>query len=137
MNCDSFTFNSFILTTSNYFSPLSETMDSIVSDSPFSPTKTSSPKTLAISSRCHSPKSSRSSRPSTNRAHSSTHSSSPFPQKSNLRVMTVNCRSIMDKQSEFKAVLDYVKPDIVCGTESWLRGISPGQPSSQDHVKSS
>jgi hypothetical protein len=51
--------------------------------------------------------------------------------------MTVNCRSIMDKQSEFKAVLDCVKQDIVCGTESWLRGISPGKPSSQDHVKSS
>ena len=26
----------------------------------------------------------------------------------------------MDKRSEFKAMLDYTKPDIVCGTESHL-----------------
>ena len=50
------------------------------------------------------------------------HSSTPYllPQKTNLRVMTVNSRSLFEKQSEFKAVIDYVIPDIVCCSESWL-----------------
>ncbi len=36
-------------------------------------------------------------------------------------ILTVNCRSIRDKSSEFKAVLDYIKSDIVCGTEALNR----------------
>ena len=55
----------------------------------------------------------------------------------NLRVMTVNCRSLFEKQSEFKALIDYVKPDIVCGTESWLRGVNPGKPPRPDLIKTS
>ena len=41
---------------------------------------------------------------------------SPFlhiPPKRNFRILTVNCRSIKDKTSEFKATLKYAKPDIV------------------------
>ena len=51
--------------------------------------------------------------------------------------MTVNCRNLYEKQSEFKAVIDYVKPDIVCGTESWLREVNPGKPPRPDHIKTS
>jgi hypothetical protein len=41
--------------------------------------------------------------------------------KRNLRIMTLNCRSINDKTSEFAAAVNYIKPDIICGTESWLK----------------
>ena len=46
INCDSFTYNSFELSLTNSFSPLSDfnqTIDSFTSDSPLSPKKTSSP----------------------------------------------------------------------------------------------
>lgn len=140
-NCDSFTFNSFMLSLSNYYTPLNETVDSFTFDSPFSPTKTSSPKNLGFSSRSNSARTSSTksltSKQPANRPSSSTNFTFHLPKKANLRIMTVNCHSIIEKQSQFKAVLDYVKPDIVCGTESWLRGISPGKPPSQDHIKSS
>ena len=42
--------------------------------------------------------------------------------------MTINCRSIRDKKSEFAALVNYAKPDIIIGTESWLKGIKPGKP---------
>ncbi|KAK3091517.1 hypothetical protein FSP39_020434 [Pinctada imbricata] len=51
--------------------------------------------------------------------------------------MSVNCRSIKEKSAEFNLALHYLKPDIVCGTESWLKGIKPGQPPTQDAIKSS
>jgi hypothetical protein len=47
--------------------------------------------------------------------------------KKNLRILTVNCRSIRDKKAEFHVTLNYTKPDIVLGTESWLKGIKPGK----------
>ena len=47
--------------------------------------------------------------------------------KKNLRILTVNCRSIRDKNAEFHVALNYTKPDIVLGTESWLKGIKPGK----------
>jgi len=57
--------------------------------------------------------------------------------KSNLRILTVNCRSIVGKSAEFAATLDYIKPDIVCGTESWLKGIQPGKNPTTDTITSS
>jgi hypothetical protein len=50
------------------------------------------------------------------------------PNKLNLRIMMINCRSIRDKKSEFAALVNYAKPDIIIGTESWLKGIKPGKP---------
>ena len=50
--------------------------------------------------------------------------------------MTVNCRSIKDKKPEFETALHYLKPDIVCGTESWLKGIKPGKNPRRDTIKS-
>jgi hypothetical protein len=32
--------------------------------------------------------------------------------------MTVTCRSLKRKKHEFAAIVNYVKPDIICGTES-------------------
>ena len=55
----------------------------------------------------------------------------------NLRLLTVNCCGIRTNKAEFAAELDYTKPDLVCGTESWLRGIKPGQDPAKNSIKSS
>ncbi|CAG2240290.1 unnamed protein product [Mytilus edulis] len=60
-----------------------------------------------------------------------------IPTKRNLRILTLNCRSIKDKTSEFAAAVNYIKPDIICGTESWLKGVKPGKNPTQDAIKSS
>jgi hypothetical protein len=60
-----------------------------------------------------------------------------LPKKTNLRILTVNCRSIAEKTSEFRASLDYIRPDIICGTESWLSGVKPGQPPTRNAILSS
>ena len=39
----------------------------------------------------------------------------------------MNGRSVKENNTEFKADLEYIKPDIICGTESWLRGKNPGK----------
>jgi hypothetical protein len=61
-----------------------------------------------------------------NKSKSRNNSSNVFniPTKRNLRIMTLNCRSMNDKTSEFAATVNYIKPDI-CGTESWLKGVKP------------
>ncbi|KAH3774819.1 hypothetical protein DPMN_176212 [Dreissena polymorpha] len=56
----------------------------------------------------------------------------------NLRFMNVNCRSLGGgKSSDLQAALQYIKPDIVFETESWLKGINPGKPPSSDAIQSS
>ena len=37
-----------------------------------------------------------------------------------LKVLNVNCQSIVNKKAEFHALLDHHNPDVVIGTESWL-----------------
>lgn len=45
----------------------------------------------------------------------------PSPNKIyNLKVLNINCQSLVNKKAEFQALLDLHKPDIVVGTESWL-----------------
>ncbi|MCG7865188.1 MAG: hypothetical protein JAY74_02330 [Candidatus Thiodiazotropha taylori] len=45
----------------------------------------------------------------------------PSPNKIfKLRVLNINCQSLVNKKAEFHALLDLHKPDIVIGTESWL-----------------
>ena len=56
--------------------------------------------------------------------------------KRNFRIMNVNCRSVRSNNSEFQTALNYIKPDVVFGTESWLRGVKPGKPVSADAIKS-
>ena len=55
---------------------------------------------------------------------STTTSECPYdlPKKQNLRILNINCRSVKENNAEFKTALEYIKPDIICGTESWLRG---------------
>ena len=130
INVSTFTFRSYELETSNIYEPLSGldiTMESVRST--FSPLKTSSPKNRKNSNKSRSTINSERSRLSSN----------PYeaPPKKNLRIMTINCRSVKDKRAEFEAALHYLKPDIVCGTESWLKGIKPGKTPSKDGIKSS
>ena len=49
----------------------------------------------------------------------------------------MNCQSIRNKRSELHASLNYIKPDIVCATETWLRGIKPGKSPASDCISSS
>jgi hypothetical protein len=118
------------------FSPLSRsniTIDSDINTSVFSPVHASSPiipkrnredKTNSNTSTIHSTKSTSS-------------NVLKIPPKSNLRIMTVDCRSVVDKKAELAACINYTKPDIICGTESWLKGIQPGKPTRKDVIKSS
>ena len=50
-----------------------------------------------------------------------------LPKQINLRLLKVNCCSIREHKAEFLVGLDYVKPDLICGTESWLKGVKPGK----------
>ena len=34
--------------------------------------------------------------------------------------MTVNCRSVINKKADLEASINYIKPDVICGSESWL-----------------
>ena len=134
MNVDNFTYNSYELYTTNMLQPLCEldaTIDSVHSNLAFSPLHTSSPRRASVSDR--SGKSSVSD--SQTGADKSNHIE--LTKMSNLRLLTVNCCSIRENKSEFTAALDYIKPDIICGTESWLRGIKPGKDPDKDAIKSS
>ena len=37
-----------------------------------------------------------------------------------LRLLNINFRSIMNKRAEFIHLIDSLKPDIIVGTETWL-----------------
>jgi hypothetical protein len=118
------------------FSPLSRsniTIDSDINTSVFSPVHTSSP---SIPQRNRGDKANS----NTSTIHSTGSTSSSvlkIPPKSNLRIMTVNCRSVVNTKAELTACINYTKPDIICGTESWLKGIQPGKPTRKDAIKSS
>jgi hypothetical protein len=47
----------------------------------------------------------------------------------------VDCRSIKDKLAKFETGLHYLKPDIICATESWLKGVKPGVNPTKDAIK--
>ena len=43
-----------------------------------------------------------------------------YDRTSSMKILNINCQSIINKRSEFQSVLDLEKPDFVIGTESWL-----------------
>ncbi|KAL8612442.1 hypothetical protein ACOMHN_058570 [Nucella lapillus] len=133
INCDSFTFHSYELSCSNYYNPLSEdntTIDSISSHPlVFSPLKIQHATSTSTGHSHHTP--------AADKPRSDSSNVYGLPKKSNLRILTLNCQRILGKTAELAAALKYLKPDIVCGTESWLHGIKPGANPSPDHVKSS
>ncbi|WAR25054.1 hypothetical protein MAR_010758 [Mya arenaria] len=70
--------------------------------------------------------------------HHSNHREHGIPHnQSNLRLLTVNCCSIRTNRSEFNAALEYIKPDLICGTKSWLKGVKPGKDPDKTSIKSS
>lgn len=95
------------------FSPLSRpniTIDSDINTSVFSPVHTSRPNI---------PKRNRGDKANSNTStiHSTESTSSnvlKIPPKCNIRIMTVNCRSVVDKKAELAACINYTKPDIIC-----------------------
>ena len=100
INCDSFTFRSYELKTSNSFHPLTQINSSIdsVHSSVSSSLHTSSPKNRNNFSNSRKKYSTR----STSSTSSSTYHE-PFhdmSKKQNLRVMNINCRSVKENKSE-------------------------------------
>lgn len=118
MNRDSFTFRSFEISTS-FYEPIRD--ERVSSETPTSPLFTSSPNP-ANSNRKHNSTISPGSHRRTCHTAQRSNSSSVFnlPQKENLRVLTINCQSLQKKRADLEATIKYVKPDIVCGCESWL-----------------
>ena len=55
----------------------------------------------------------------------------------NLRILNVNLQSLKNKRAEFLTALQYTKPDIVFGTETWLRGLKPGKSTTQNAIGTS
>ena len=49
----------------------------------------------------------------------------------------MNCCGIRTNRAEFNAATEYVKPDLICGMEYWLRGIKPGKDPEKNTIKSS
>jgi hypothetical protein len=95
----------------------------------FSPLKVSSPKTNNSYTTT--------SKMNTSKNRSNSNNVFNLPAKRNLRILTVNCRSIKDKTSEITVAVNYIKPDIICGTESWLKGEKPGKNPTKDAIKPS
>ena len=146
MNCDSFTFNSFELSCHNTFAPLAPdsqytSITSPSSTDPFSPKHTSSPNHPT----CDNHKSYNRSIPfehSTQRTPSISTPRSKYhvfdlPKKMNLCILNVNFQSLKNKRAEFLTALQYTKPDIVFGTETWLRGVKPGKSTTQNAIGTS
>jgi hypothetical protein len=130
VNIDSVTFNSFELSTTNAYAPLSDldsSVDSVTSQ--FCPQHTTSQFSENRSRQTSSASESRS-----DHTH---YKQTPASRNGNLRIMTINCCSVRANQSEFRTAIDYVKPDIICGTESWLKGIRPGTSPSPSAIQNS
>ena len=47
--------------------------------------------------------------------------------KNNLRILNVNCQKIQSKRAELQTAIQYIKPDVIFCTESWLTGTKPGK----------
>ena len=147
INCNTFTFRSLSLLSANFYLPLSEINGTESVDSfcatrhSFSPLKTSSPKAQQhgringsvdqpfISPErtnpcCHSQQyhsSPHRCKPVENRLRGSNSSSTHIPhKKQNLRILNINCQSIVNKRAKFSAMVNYVKPDVIFGKESLL-----------------
>ena len=121
INVLSFTYHTYQLgNDTSYYEPLTTPASFTESfTSKFSPLKTSSPKPLKANETHESSMNRSNSRNQTANHH--------IPKKRNLRILTINCRSIKDKTLELKTTIDYTKPDIIISTESWLEGIKPGE----------
>ena len=119
INVDSFTFHAFQLELSNPYSPLQT--DTQCASSPtlsdFIPVTCSSP---CKQNRTPTHTQSRISSTSTNQSGTTNTDTFELPKKENLRTMVINCQSLRWKTSSFHAAVEYAKPDVIIGNESWL-----------------
>ena len=152
INLDTFTFHSYSINdlSNNPFYALQEsnsTLDSLSnsnsissSSKHFSPMKASTPTrtTKKQSKSKYKDKSTIGSlhldslfkSPTSNIQNQNCSDSSPYNVKNDkdtLRVVSTNTRSIKGKLPEFKTMLNYIKPDVVCCSETWLHGKKPGK----------
>jgi len=51
--------------------------------------------------------------------------------------MNINCRNVINKRYELAAAIEYLKFDVICGTETWLKEVKPGSKPSSDAQRSS
>jgi hypothetical protein len=133
LNVSSFTYHSYEIENVSYYEPLNTTKSFLdLFTSQFSPLKTSSPKSAQNNSKSH-----RKEPNSTNKSRTESTSIPNLPPKRNLRILTVNCRSIKDKTSELKAIINYTKPDSHRNRILAERGVKPGKNPTTDAIKSS
>ena len=76
---------------------------------------------------CSSPKSpnqdsTRTNSTSTGSESSRSKSKFELEKQSNFRTMIVNCQSLRGKIASFQTAIEYIKPDVILGSESWLDG---------------
>lgn len=109
-NVDSFTYHHYELDTFNRFSVLSNISSIPSIDSSFSPTAFSSPKPNCYDFSNISESDTSGIQPKTAQA----------KKKQNLRILIINCQSIRNKRTALSESVDYLKPDIIIGSESWL-----------------
>ena len=116
-------------------SEVDTSLESITS-SCFSPLHTSSSRSIS-SKPSHRQRSSTVSSTQSSRTQNSTSNNEVPPKSTNIRLLTVNCCGIRTNRAEFNAATEYMKPDLICGTESWLRGVKPGKDPDKNAIKSS
>ena len=123
-NVNSFSFHSYDLESYNSFNVFNTSSNvsdfSVPSlDSTFSPTKHSSPKFQFQNSSRAEHRLSSSSKESTSSDDVFLPVNNP-KNRNKLRIITVNCQSIRNKLPSLKECLQYTKPDVIIGCESWL-----------------
>ena len=121
INIGNLTFHMYEFETSNAFSILSE-QNSLINDNSiltgdmFNPKTTSSPKQRPQSHTSFQTYSTT----NTTTPNSKDNESYMKSNTNNWRTMIINCQSLRGKHANFENVVDYTKPDLILGTESWL-----------------
>ena len=121
---DNFTFNSFELYTSNVFTQLQDcdsSLDSIVPS-------------------CFSPLHASSSHPSSQirKAFRQRLSESDSSSRLTEGTSTTSENVVVPEQTDLRSMQSWnIKPDLICGTETWLRGVKPGHDPEKNSIKTS
>ena len=122
VNLDCFTYHSFCSDTTSSFVSSAAATTSSENSIPSPPLDSFSPPSRCSTPKISQPLSAHTPQNVPNVSASSSENSLIRPSETfgNLRILNINCQGIRNKISEFKSLLNYTKPDIVCGTESWL-----------------
>lgn len=123
VNCCSFTFRSYELESPNPFELLKTNFDSTPPLEPFSPPRTSTPKSKPNVTTQKPPKNASPLTRSSIHSHSLTTTSSasdhPLPKKGkNWRSLILNINGLRDKAPLLQNLVNYIKPDVIIGCET-------------------